>query len=92
MVYLYVLIIHNNYWLYMHMQKTKQQQEKLQKITIFVPRQILADAQEAARSNITETVKNGLLLLIAANAAQNLRKMRGKAKFTIDINALREDR
>lgn len=64
----------------------------LQKITIYVPKQLLTDAQKIANENITETVKNGLQLLIAAKASENLRKMRGKIKFSIDIQELREDK
>ena len=64
----------------------------LQKITIYVPKQLLTDAQKIADENITETVKNGLQLLIAAKASENLRKMRGKIKFSIDIQELREDK
>lgn len=73
------------------MRKVKQQGE-LQKITIFVPRQLLVDAQNVAHANITETIKGALSLLVANKAAQNLRKMRGKAKFTINLGELREDR
>jgi hypothetical protein len=69
-----------------------QEKSKLQKITIYVPRHLLEDAQSAADSNITETVKTALSLLIAEKAAQNLRKMRGKVKFSINIAALREDK
>jgi hypothetical protein len=69
-----------------------KQKNELQKITIYVPKLLLEDAQNATENNITETVKAALGLLITERAAQNLRKMRGKVKFSINIEALREDK
>jgi post-segregation antitoxin (ccd killing protein) len=64
----------------------------VQKITIYIPKDLLATARKASHNNITETIKSGLQLLIAEKACENLRKMRGKGKFTIDLKKLREDR
>jgi hypothetical protein len=62
------------------------------KITVHVPEQLLARAQKAAGAGITETVRRGLELLAASEAYEGLRKMRGRVKFSIDLNELREDR
>jgi Arc/MetJ-type ribon-helix-helix transcriptional regulator len=62
------------------------------KITVHVPEQLLARAQKAAGAGITETVRRGLELLAAREAYQGLRKLRGKVKFSIDLDELRSDR
>lgn len=66
--------------------------EQLQKITINIPKELLENAQHIEDTNITETIKIALRFLIAAKAAQNIRSMRGKVKFSIDLESLREDR
>ena len=62
------------------------------KITIHLDRELLAKAQRATRASISETVRKGLKLLAASEAYDQLLKMRGKMKFSINLNELREDR
>jgi hypothetical protein len=62
------------------------------KITVHVERELLAKAQKATRAGISETVRKGLELLAATEAYDQLLKMRGKMKFSINLNELREDR
>jgi hypothetical protein len=62
------------------------------KITVHVQDELLAKAQKAARAGISETVRKGLELLAASEAYDRLLKMRGKVKFSIDLDELREDR
>ena len=62
------------------------------KITVHVDRELLAKAQKATRVGISETVRKGLELLAAGEAYDQLLKMRGKMKFSINLNELREDR
>ena len=62
------------------------------KITVFVDSDLLAKAQKATRASISETVRKGLELLATSEAYNQLLKMRGKAKFSVDLNELREDR
>ncbi|HKM99233.1 MAG TPA: hypothetical protein VJX23_01860 [Candidatus Binataceae bacterium] len=62
------------------------------KITVHVRRELLAKAQKAAKAGISETVRKGLELLAASDAYDGLLKMRGKVRFSIDLNELREDR
>lgn len=62
------------------------------KITVHVDRELLAKAQKAARASISETVRKGLELLAANDAYDQLLKMRGKVKFSVDLSELREDR
>jgi hypothetical protein len=62
------------------------------KITVHVRRELLAKAQKAARAGVSETVRKGLELLAASEAYERLLKMRGKVKFSITLDELREDR
>ena len=62
------------------------------KITVHVPEQLLARAQKAAGAGITETVRKGLEMLAARDAYEGLRRMRGKVRFSIDLDELRTDR
>ena len=63
-----------------------------QKITAHLPVDLLHEAQAATGKGITETLKIALDQLTRANAYEDLRKMRGKVKFSIDIDELRKDR
>ena len=62
------------------------------KITVHVDAGLLAKAQKAAGGGISETVRKGLELLAASEAYDRLLRMRGKVKFSINLNELREDR
>jgi Arc/MetJ-type ribon-helix-helix transcriptional regulator len=62
------------------------------KITVHIDPELLAKAQKATRAGISETVRKGLELLAASEAYDRLLKMRGKMKFSINLNELREDR
>jgi hypothetical protein len=66
--------------------------EQAKKITIQVPENLLRRAQKATGLGITPTVKQGLELLAASESYEKLRRLRGKVKFSIDLQALREDR
>jgi len=66
--------------------------EERQKITAIVPVELLRRAQSATGKGVTETVIEGLTLLAAAKAAEDLRRLRGKLKLHIDLAELRRDR
>ena len=55
-------------------------------------RRATRQSQKASRAGISETVRKGLELLVANDAYDRLLKMRGKVKFSIDLNELRDDR
>jgi hypothetical protein len=65
--------------------------EERRKITVLVHRELLAKAQKAAPAGISETVRQGLELLAATDAYDQLLKVRGKVKFSVDLSELRED-
>lgn len=64
----------------------------MKKVTVHVPADLLERAQRASGEGITPTIRRGLELLAASDAYRGLRQLRGKVKFTIDLDELRRDR
>ncbi|MBW2268850.1 MAG: hypothetical protein JRH16_09745 [Deltaproteobacteria bacterium] len=62
------------------------------KITLEVPADLLERALASSGEGITQTVRQGLKLVAAGRAYEELRRLRGKVKLGIDLEALREDR
>jgi hypothetical protein len=65
---------------------------EMRKITVDVLADDLAAAQDYTGAGVTETVRVGLKKLASIRAQQELRKLRGTFKFTIDLDELRKDR
>jgi len=65
---------------------------KESKITVYVPEPLLREAQEVTGEGITATVRRGLQLVASHRTFQDLRRMRGRVKFSADLEKLREDR
>jgi len=65
---------------------------RLRKITIEIDEQLLRRAQKQSRDGVTGTVRRGLQILAAAEAYQKLARMRGKVKFSVDLQTMRNDR
>jgi len=57
-----------------------------------VPEDLLERALEASGEGVTATVRRGLRLVAAGRAYEDLRRLRGKVRFGIDLETLREDR
>jgi hypothetical protein len=62
------------------------------KITVEVPAELLERAQEVTGEGITPTIRRALGLLAAARAYDELRKLRGKVRFSVPLERLRQDR
>jgi hypothetical protein len=62
------------------------------KITIEIPENLLEKAQEATGSGITQTVRTGLQLVAASQAYDRLLELRGKVKFSLTWQELKDDR
>ena len=62
------------------------------KITVHVPEALLLKAQQSTGKGVTETIRDGLRLVAAGNAYRSLQRLRGKVKFSIALERLREDR
>ncbi len=61
------------------------------KITLELPEDLLRKAQQSTGEGVTATVRRGLELLAASTAYTELRKLRGKVKFSIKLKELRND-
>jgi Arc/MetJ-type ribon-helix-helix transcriptional regulator len=62
------------------------------KITVEVPPELLARAQEAIGAGVTETVRTGLKLVAASRTYARLRELRGKVRFSRAAAELKADR
>jgi len=62
------------------------------KITVEVPGDLLERALRSSGGDVTATVRQGLALVAAGRAYDELRKLRGKVPFSIELDTLREDR
>ena len=63
-----------------------------QKITVHVDEDLLRQARKRTGKGVTATIRQGLQLVAASEAYERLRALRGKVAFSIDLEALREDR
>lgn len=62
------------------------------KVTIEVPTDLLRRARRSTGEGITATVRRGLELVAARSAYEELRRLRGKVRLSIDVDELRQDR
>ena len=62
------------------------------KITVEISEDLLERARKSSGEGITGTVRRGLELVAAGRAYDELKKLRGKVRLGIDLEALREDR
>ena len=66
--------------------------ETARKITVEVPAELLERAQRASGGGITQTVRTGLQLVAASQSYAQLRRLRGKVRFTRTLKELKADR
>ncbi len=62
------------------------------KVTVELPEELLQKAQESTGKGITATIRQGLELVAAGRAYNQLRKLKGKVELSIDWKRSREDR
>ena len=65
---------------------------KTQKITAHLPVDLLDSMQNYTGAGITETLRIALEEMKRRKAYQDLRNLRGKIKFSLDLEELRKDR
>jgi hypothetical protein len=65
---------------------------KTTRVTVELPADLLKRARASTGEGITSTLRQGLELVATARAQERLRALRGKVKFSIDLDELREDR
>jgi SAM-dependent MidA family methyltransferase len=63
-----------------------------QKITVHVDQALLQRARKRRGKGVSDTIRQGLTLVVAGAAYQKLRAQRGRVKFSVDLSTLREDR
>lgn len=66
--------------------------ENIKKITIHIQNDLLKMAQKSTGKGITATIRRGLQLVAASESYEVLRRLKGKVKFSINLNQQREDR
>lgn len=62
------------------------------KITIEIPTDLLAKAQEASGAGVTATVRQGLRLVAAGGTYARLRELRGRVRLRTRVRDLKADR
>jgi len=62
------------------------------KVTVDIPEDLLRRAQKATGEGITATIRIGLRLVAARDAYEEIRRLRGRVRFSVDWRELREDR
>jgi hypothetical protein len=70
---------------------SEMKQEALQKVTVRLPRDLVKRATRASGQGLSATIRQGLEAVTRAEAFRYLRRLRGKVKFSIDVDQLRED-
>jgi hypothetical protein len=63
-----------------------------QKVTVHLDRGLLRRARARTGQGVTATIRHGLELVAARQAYERLRALRGRVTFSLDLEALREDR
>ena len=66
--------------------------KKEKKVTLHLPAELLEKAQDCTGRGITETIRQGLQLVAASKAYEQLYKLRGKVSFSKSLKTLRDDR
>ena len=64
---------------------------EMQKVTVMLPRDLVKRAKQASGLGITPAIRKGLETIAATEAYEELLKLRGKVKFSIDLKDLRGD-
>ena len=63
-----------------------------QKVTVELPRDLLRRAEKTTGQGPTATIRQGLELVAASRAYEGIRKLRGRVKFSVSLDRLRQDR
>ena len=62
------------------------------KVTVELPSGLLERARQSTGEGITGTIRRGLELVASTRAQEQLRRLRGRVKFSIDLETLRGDK
>lgn len=61
------------------------------KVTVELPADLLRRAQKSTGEGITPTIRRGLELVAAGQAYRDLRRLKGRVPFSLNLDDLRED-
>jgi len=64
----------------------------LRKVTMELPEGLVKAALEETKQSLTETVRQGLEILVSRRAGKTLASLRGKLDLKINLTELRQDR
>jgi hypothetical protein len=65
---------------------------RAKKVTVDLPEDLLRRAQKSTGEGITATIRTGLQLVAATGAYEQIRRLRGRVRFSVDWRELRDDR
>jgi post-segregation antitoxin (ccd killing protein) len=71
--------------------KAIRKKPEMRKITVILPRELVETATRVSKLNLTATIRQGLEAVAATDAYEQLRKLRGKERFSISLKELRRD-
>lgn len=61
------------------------------KVTVELPADLLRRAQRSSGEGVTSTIRRGLELVAAGRAYRDLRRLKGRVPFSINLDELRKD-
>jgi hypothetical protein len=64
----------------------------IRKVTVELSADLLRRAQKSSGEGVTSTIRRGLELVAAGRAYRDLRKLKGRVAFSLDLDDLRDDR
>jgi hypothetical protein len=64
----------------------------IRKVTVELPADLLRRAQKSSGEGVTSTIRQGLELVAAGRAYRDLRRLKGRVAFSVDLDDLRGDR
>lgn len=65
---------------------------RTRKITVEIPEDLLRRSQKETGEGVTATVRRGLELLAAGEAYEKLARLKGRVRFSVDLDTMRTDR
>src|SRR3984885_14804445 len=65
---------------------------KVRKVTVELPEDLLEKAQLASGTGITQTIRTGLQLVAASQTYARVRQLRGKVRFSLTLDELKDER
>jgi hypothetical protein len=67
------------------------ERDELQKVTVMLPKSLIAKATQISGVGLTPTLRQGLEKIVTSDVYAKTRQLRGKVKFSINVDELRED-